>query len=88
MKLVGNNVGLQIVVRRNFNPGGKVITPPELWKKTDEAVVRYLGDDVDIPIKVGDRVIYDRYAKGTMWNILGKDIFIVNQDSVEAVVEV
>ena len=88
MKLIGNSVGIEIVKKTNFNPNGKVIVPPGTWRKTDEAVVRYLGNDVTISINIGDRVIYDRFAQGNVWKIANRDVFIVSQDDIVAKIEV
>ena len=56
-------------------------------EKTNTAVVAEIGDDKDvITVKVGDKVMYDKYA-GTKLEADGKEYLLVRIADVLAVVE-
>ncbi len=60
--------------------------PETAQEKTQTAVVVAVGDDKDvIKVKVGDRVMYDKYA-GTNIKIDGVEHLIVKMDDIIATV--
>ena len=82
VQLLGDRVGLEILIRRKWG-SGLIHTPPGYEKKTDEAIVRYLGSDYKGFLSVGDRVIYDRYSTKEIF--LGESpIYITNSDHLLA----
>lgn len=58
-QLLGDRIGLEIVMRRKWG-NGTILTPPGTEKKTDEAVIRYVGEGYKGDLKVNDRVLFDR----------------------------
>ncbi|TVR03945.1 MAG: co-chaperone GroES [Spirochaetaceae bacterium] len=60
--------------------------PETAQEKTQTAVVVAIGDDKDvIKVKVGDKVMYDKYA-GTIIKIDGVEHLIVKMDDIIATV--
>lgn len=60
--------------------------PQTAQEKTQVAFVKAIGDDEDIKVKVGDKVMHDKYA-GTQLKIDGEDYLIVSNSDIIAVVE-
>ncbi len=66
---------------------GGIIIPQTAQEKTQTGVVVAIGTDKDvIKVKVGDKVMYDKYA-GTQVKIDGADHLIVKMSDVLAVIE-
>lgn len=66
-----------------------IILPEAAQEKTQTAKVEAVGTGTEkepISVKVGDRVIYDRYA-GTQVKIEGEEYLIVKNSDIIAVVE-
>ncbi|NLC92493.1 MAG: co-chaperone GroES [Treponema sp.] len=66
-----------------------IIIPEAAQEKTQTATVVAAGpgtDDVKITVKVGDRVMYDKYA-GTQVKIDGEDHLILKMNDIIAVIE-
>lgn len=59
--------------------------PETAQEKTQTGEVVAVGDDEDIKVKVGDKVMYDKYA-GTMVKIEDVDHLILSASDVLAVV--
>lgn len=81
-QLLGERLGLEIVLRRSMQ-SSLIVTPPGFEKKTDEAIVRYLGEDYKGALQVGDRVIYDRF-KGELVKLAEVEIHFINASDVIA----
>lgn len=63
--------------------------PEQAQEKTQTASVVEVGpgtDDVKITVKVGDRIMYDKYA-GTQIKLDGEDYLILKMADVIAVIE-
>ncbi|MGL1894362.1 MAG: co-chaperone GroES [Spirochaetaceae bacterium] len=61
--------------------------PQTAQEKTQEGIVVTIGDDTDvITVKVGDKVMYDKYA-GTAIKIDGDDHLIVQMQDIIAIIE-
>jgi len=61
--------------------------PQTAQEKTQVAVVKAVGDDTEaIKVKVGDRVMHDKYA-GTQVKIDGQDHLIVQMSDIIAIVQ-
>ena len=94
MKLVplGDRVVLKQLVAEETTKSGIVI-PGQSKEKPQQAEVVAVGPggnvdgkDVEMHVKVGDHVIYSKYA-GTEVKIDGEDLIIVKQADILAVVE-
>ncbi len=68
---------------------GGLIIPEAAQEKTQTATVIAVGpgtDDEKITVKVGERIMYDKYA-GTQIKIDGEDHLILKMSDVIAVIE-
>ena len=66
---------------------GSLFIPQTAQEKTNTGVVAEVGDDKDvITVKVGDKVMYDKYA-GTKLEADGDEFLLVRIADVLAVVE-
>ncbi|MDC7226696.1 MAG: co-chaperone GroES [Spirochaetales bacterium] len=66
---------------------GSLYIPQTAQEKTNTGVVAEIGDDKDvINVKVGDKVMYDKYA-GTKLEADGSEFLLVRISDVLAVVE-
>jgi chaperonin GroES len=93
IKPLGDKVVVEPLEEEEKSPGG-IILPDTAKKKPQEGVVVAVGpgkilDDGsrgEMAVKVGDRVIYAKYG-GTEVTIDGKDLVILDQDSIYAIRE-
>ena len=60
--------------------------PQTSQEKTQIAVVEAVGDDEAIKVKVGDKVLHDKYA-GTNVKVDGDDYLILSMGDILAIVE-
>ena len=60
--------------------------PQTSQEKTQIAVVEAVGDDESIKVKVGDKVLHDKYAVTTV-NVDGDDYLILSMGDILAIVE-
>ena len=60
--------------------------PQTSQEKTQIAVVEAVGDDEAIKVKVGDKVLHDKYA-GTSVKVDGEDYLILAASDILAIVE-
>jgi chaperonin GroES len=66
---------------------GGIIIPDTAQEKTQTGVVVAVGDDKDvITVKIGDRVMYDKYA-GTQVKIDQDEHLIVKMADIFAIIE-
>ncbi|MDR1786725.1 MAG: co-chaperone GroES [Spirochaetaceae bacterium] len=66
---------------------GGIIIPDTAQEKTQKASVIAVGDDKEkIKVKVGDKIIHDKYA-GSAIKIDGDDYLIVKGEDIIAVIE-
>ncbi len=82
---LGDRVLLKNEEAEEKTKGGLYI-PQTAQEKTQTAVVVAVGDDEDIKVKVGDRVMHDKYA-GTVVSIEGEDHLIVSFSDIIAIVQ-
>jgi len=85
IKPLGNRVLIEVKTIEEKTAGGLVI-PQTVQEKTQEGVVKAIGDSKDITVKVGNRVIYDKYA-GTEFKIDEKDHLIIKSEDILAIVD-
>ena len=60
--------------------------PQTSQEKTQIAVVEAVGDDEAIKVKVGDKVLHDKYA-GTSVKVDGEDYLILAASDILAIIE-
>ncbi|MBF9018663.1 MULTISPECIES: co-chaperone GroES [unclassified Oceanispirochaeta] len=86
IKPLGDRVLLKVVEAETKTASGLYI-PETAQEKTQTATVVAIGDDKDlITVKVGDKVMYDKYA-GTTISIDDVDHLIIKMQDVIAIVE-
>ena len=81
---LGDRILIKTEKEEEKTAGGLYI-PETAQEKTQTGKVVAVGDDEDIKVKVGDRVMYDKYA-GTMVNIDDEDHLILSAGDLLAVV--
>ncbi len=65
---------------------GGIFIPQAAQEKTQIATVVAIGDSEEIKVKVGDKVLHDKYA-GTEIKDSGEDYLIVNAQDILAVIK-
>ncbi|MFW5800991.1 MAG: co-chaperone GroES [Spirochaeta sp.] len=85
IKPLGERVLLKTEVAEEKTKSGLYI-PQTAQEKTQTGVVIAIGDSDEIKVKVGDKVMHDKYA-GTGITIEGVDHLIVNSSDIVAIVE-
>lgn len=66
---------------------GGIFIPQTAQEKTQVAAVVEIGDDEDvIKVKVGDKIMYDKYA-GTAVKVDGADHLLLRMSDILAVIE-
>ena len=66
---------------------GGIIIPDTAQEKTQQGVVTEIGDDTEvIKVKVGQKVMYDKYA-GNQIKIEGTEYLILKMADIIAIVE-
>lgn len=85
---LGDKVLVKQVPAETKTAGGLII-PETAQEKTTQALVEAVGEgtkDVEMTVKAGERIIYDKYA-GTAVKIDGEDYLILRMSDIIAVVE-
>ncbi|MEW6548356.1 MAG: co-chaperone GroES [Spirochaetota bacterium] len=86
VKPLGDRILVKIKESETKTAGG-IIIPQTAQEKTQTGVVVAVGTDSDvIKVKVGDEVMYDKYA-GTQIKIDGLEHLIVKMSDILAVLE-
>lgn len=83
VKPLGDRVLLKVEAAEQKTKSGLFI-PETAQEKTQTAVVKAVGEDETVKVKVGDRVMYDKYA-GTAVKIDGDEHLIVHFTDLIAV---
>lgn len=65
---------------------GGIYIPQTAQEKTQKGIVEAVGDSEEIKVKVGDKVIYDKYS-GTQLKIDDVEYLIVSADDILAIIE-
>jgi chaperonin GroES len=83
-------LGDRVLVKLEQNaskPAGGIIIPDTAQEKTQTGTVAAIGDDTEvIKVKVGQKVMYDKYA-GTQLTIDGDDCLILKFSDIIAIIE-
>ncbi|TXT42811.1 MAG: chaperonin GroES [Spirochaetes bacterium] len=86
VKPLGDRILVKIKESETKTAGG-IIIPQTAQEKTQTGVVVAVGTDADvIKVKVGDEVMYDKYA-GTQIKIEGVENLIVKMSDILAILE-
>ena len=85
VKPLGNRVLIKMKEQEEKTAGGIYIPETASQDKTQQGSVVAVGTDEDINVKVGDEVIYDKYA-GTSINIDDLEHLLLSSDDILAVV--
>ena len=85
IKPLDDRVLLKVLPPEEKTKGG-IILPQTAQEKTQEGEVVAIGDSDTIKVKVGDKVIYDKYA-GTTINIDEEEHLLLRISDILAIVE-
>ncbi len=85
VKPLGNRVLIKIKEQEQKTAGGIFIPETASQEKTQQGSVVAVGTDEEITVKVGDEVIYDKYA-GTSIKIADQEHLLLSSDDILAVV--
>jgi len=93
LRPLGDRVVIQPVAREEMTKSG-IVLPDTAKEKPQEGIILAAGpgrilDDGKreaMDVKVGDRVLYSKYA-GTEFKVEGEDLLIVSQKDILAIVE-
>ncbi len=84
VKPLGERVLIKVKASEEKTSGGLII-PQASQEKTQEGTVTAVGESDKITVKVGDNVMYDKYA-GTSLKINGEDYLIIKAEEILAVI--
>lgn len=82
---IGERVCLKVLPAEEKTSSGLLI-PATAQEKTNQGEIVALGDSQEIKVKVGQKVIYDKYA-GTQLKFNGEDYLLINYSDILAVVK-
>ncbi|HOF02252.1 MAG TPA: co-chaperone GroES [Spirochaetota bacterium] len=85
VKPLGERVLIEVKTSEEKTSGGIVI-PQAAQEKTQEGKVIAIGSSDTIKVKVGDKVIYDKYA-GTQIKIGDRDHLLIKFEEILAVID-
>lgn len=85
IKPLGDRVLVKVLPPEEKTKGG-LFLPQTAQEKTQEGLVEAIGESDQIKLKVGDKVIYDKYA-GTQLKIEEEEFLILKNADILAVVE-
>jgi chaperonin GroES len=85
VKPLGNRVLIKVKESEEKTKGGLFI-PQTAQEKTQSGTIMAIGTDEAIKVKVGDEILYDKYA-GTQIKIDEVDHLILSGDDILAVIE-
>jgi len=85
IKPLGNRILIEVKIMNEKTSGGIVI-PQASQEKTQEGIVKAIGESDEIKVKVGNTVMYDKYA-GTEIKINDKDHLLIKSEDILAIVE-
>jgi len=63
-----------------------IFIPQTAQEKTQIADVIEIGDDEEITVKIGDKIMYDKYA-GTTIKVDGSDHLLLHMTDIIAIIE-
>lgn len=84
IKPLAERVLIEVKTAEEKTSGG-ILIPQTSQEKTQEGIVIAVGDSDKIKVKVGDTVIYDKYA-GVQIKVDEKDHLLIKAEDILAVV--
>jgi len=84
IKPTGDRVLVRMEQIQEKSAGG-IFIPQTAQEKTQIAVVLAVGDDEEIKVKIGDRVMYDKFS-GTSVKANGEELLILHMSDIMAVI--
>ncbi len=85
VKPLGDRILVRVLQVEEKTKGG-IYIPQTAQEKTQQGIVEAVGDSDQIKVKVGNKVIYDKYA-GTQIKIDDVEYLILKNDDLLAIVE-
>ncbi len=86
LKPLGDRVIVKMKESESKTAGGLYI-PQTAQEKTQSGIVVAIGDDSDaIKVKVGQEILYDKYA-GTSIKVDGEEQLVIKADDILAILE-
>jgi len=86
IKPLKDKVAVKFVVEEEKTKSGIVLPDTAKEEKPQQGVVTAVGKEVENEVKVGDMIVYDKYAGNTV-SVDGTDYVIVKIDDILAVIE-
>ena len=83
IKPIGDRILVKVEEGDEKTAGG-IYIPDTAQEKTQNGVVSAIGDDEEIKVKVGDKIIYDKYA-GTSVKVGDEEQLILKAADVLAI---
>lgn len=83
IKPIGDRILVKVEEGDEKTAGG-IYIPDTAQEKTQNGVVAAIGDDEEIKVKVGDKIIYDKYA-GTSVKVGDEEQLILKAADVLAI---
>ena len=80
-KPLGNRVLIKIQGKEEKTKGGIYIPETVSQEKTQEGIIEAIGTDEAIKVKVGDKVIYDKYA-GNQFKYEDQEYLVISYDDI------
>ena len=84
-ELKGSRVLLDILIIRKQG-AGIIAIPPDWQLKSYQAIVRMLGDNYTGPIRVGDKVIFERAGLQEL-KFPEETLYLTNEEHILAIIE-
>lgn len=85
VKPIGDRVLVKVLQVEEKTKGG-IYIPQTAQEKTQQGIVEEIGDSENIKVKVGQKVIYDKYA-GTQIKIDDIEYLILKNDDILAIIQ-
>ncbi len=82
---IGDRVLIKLEEMEEKTASG-IFIPQTAQEKTQSGIIEAVGDDETITVKVGQKVMYDKYA-GTTITVDGKDLLLVRMSDIMAVID-
>jgi len=86
IKPLKDKVAVKFVVEEEKTKSGIVLPDTAKGEKPQQGEVIAVGNDVEDAVKVGETVVFDKYAGNTV-SVDGTDYMIVKLDDILAVIE-
>jgi len=86
IKPLKDKVAVKFVVEEEKTKSGIVLPDTAKEEKPQQGEVTAVGSEVEDGVKVGDMVVFDKYA-GNKISVDGEDFVIVSIDDILAVIE-